>query len=844
MKALAKKFSPSKWVPCRKSDAATREAGLIPSAGREDALPAGHGIGLHAQTGRIAAQLHALQAQERLLQRAAEEREMEDLANAIAQSKAATGSRLPGRSQSEELAVALAESLQDAPAHAESDLGGQTASSSSAPAQGPQQGRPPPGDETILAERRALEQLSVLVATCLESNTRFVDPDFAPSPKILYANGRCRKAEADQLLIVQHYERQHGRDVHWCRPGEILQRPDDLMMTFQSQQEMIHTMHQISRIVDWRVFQSDPNPTDISQGALGNCWFCGSLAAVAEKPKLVKRLFVDDNSRHGELNPVGVYLVRLCDGGEWRFVTLDDHFPCNQSMMLAYSGARRNQLWVPLVEKAFAKLRGCYEATEGGNPNEGLRLLTGWPNIVLHLQAKEREDASPSAAEQAMRVQANCTVTDEELLWVRLVSARDADLIMCGSCGHVDGLTKEMYREAGLSPSHCYSIVHVAAAKNGSLRLVQVRNPWGTGLKWRGAFSDDDALNWTDAVKAEVGAVDLGQDGGIFWMTLQDLRRYFNSITICPYRDGWSDQRYTSTFPATTHGPQPGFFLGWPSRSKTEALLSLMQPEERQTSTTMMADLGLVLFRVRADEAPGQDAGEPFGSTAGARGRLEFVDSSLRQVHETLLCDGFIESKSGSAGLVAIPLSFNQRAPAVGAQGDAGVAAKRFTFSCFSAHAIPMKPLELAPELVRDALVAHVRRHGTVACQRSGMKLWRLTEAGMVLYLENASEHFAELCMELTALFNVAVSRGVEADAHGELYMRSRDLVPPMHGMLVLVAAARPGGHNYRFKSQVAPKAGDLDGQPQHAPPLAEPVDILHNPFFITADLDPLTTRL
>ena len=56
--------------------------------------------------------------------------------------------------------------------------------------------------------------------------------------------------------------------------------------------------------------------------------------------------------------------------GEWRIVIVDDCLPCVRGKVLAYGGARKRQLWVPLIEKAFAKLVGSYEAIEGGSVQE------------------------------------------------------------------------------------------------------------------------------------------------------------------------------------------------------------------------------------------------------------------------------------------------------------------------------------------------------------------------------------------------------------------------------------------------------------------------------------------
>ena len=124
------------------------------------------------------------------------------------------------------------------------------------------------------------------------------------------------------------------------------------------------------------------------------------------------------------------------------------------------------EIWVPLVEKAYAKLHGSYEAIESGSIASALIDLTG--------EASESIDLAKAA------------VDGREELWATLLHAQKEGYLLGVSCSRGDS---EEDTGKGILAGHAYSVLQIVEAEGH--KLIQCRNPWGNDKEWTGAWSDN-----------------------------------------------------------------------------------------------------------------------------------------------------------------------------------------------------------------------------------------------------------------------------------------------------------------------------------------------------------------
>ena len=129
---------------------------------------------------------------------------------------------------------------------------------------------------------------------------------------------------------------------------------------------------QFHRCENPQLFSDAPDANQPIQGALSNCWFLSSVSVLGTYPHLLEKLFDMANE-----DVYGAVTVRLYKRGCWHYVTVDTRIPCLNGKPLFARNRRSQEYWMCVLEKAYAKIHGCYEALVDGEVDYGLRDVTG-----------------------------------------------------------------------------------------------------------------------------------------------------------------------------------------------------------------------------------------------------------------------------------------------------------------------------------------------------------------------------------------------------------------------------------------------------------------------------------
>ncbi|XP_073965987.1 calpain-A-like isoform X3 [Choristoneura fumiferana] len=303
---------------------------------------------------------------------------------------------------------------------------------------------------------------------CLSEGRLFEDPEFPAVDRSLY------------------YKESLDRPITWLRPGEICDDP--------------------------QLFVEGYSRFDVQQGELGDCWLLAAVANLTLHRKLFFQVVPDDQSFEEEY--AGVFHFRFWQYGRWVDVVIDDRLPTYRGKLVFLHSSETNEFWSALLEKAYAKLHGSYEALKGGSTCEAMEDFTGGVTEMYDM-----EELPPD-------------------FYTILLKAYERNSLM-GCSIEPDPHILEAETPQGLIRGHAYSVTRVkyvdieTPGRQGKIPLLRMRNPWGNEAEWNGPWSDKSP-EWRFIPQSEKDEMGLTfDDDGEFWISFKDFCTHFSRVEIC-----------------------------------------------------------------------------------------------------------------------------------------------------------------------------------------------------------------------------------------------------------------------------------------------------------------------
>ena len=209
--------------------------------------------------------------------------------------------------------------------------------------------------ENNLVENIFKEKFTYWKNQSIKNNTQFVDSLFPPNKNSIL--GTNEKGEYfDKINGEKNAAKLEKLSIKWAKPEEIFINKKYYL--FEERENI--------------------NISDIKQGNIDDCYFISSIIGLSKEPNIIFNLF-----KTKEKNPNGFYEIIFFIEGKYQIIIIDDYLPVFENNELCFGKSLKNEIWVSLLEKAWAKVNGGYANIIKGFAHHTLETLTGFPCINL-----------------------------------------------------------------------------------------------------------------------------------------------------------------------------------------------------------------------------------------------------------------------------------------------------------------------------------------------------------------------------------------------------------------------------------------------------------------------------
>ena len=228
--------------------------------------------------------------------------------------------------------------------------------------------------------------------------------------------------------------------------------------------------------------------------------FFHAISILISYPNLINYVF-----KTKSLSQEGCYEVYIYTNGEYKILVLDDYFPIVKGTnSLRFAKPNKYELWLMLLEKAYAKIHGGYASLLSSDVVSVLRCFTGFPCEKLHFFDIDLDDL-----ENAIRINKGTN--------------------------KIFVVPKEESNNIGLIKGKAYELLEIYDIKTKDsdgnekvLKLVKIKNMFEYD-KYKGEWCTESSL-WNEDVKRVINY--KSDEKEVIYMSLENLYSYFELIEI------------------------------------------------------------------------------------------------------------------------------------------------------------------------------------------------------------------------------------------------------------------------------------------------------------------------